>query len=71
MKTATITIEGMSCGGCVAGVRKALERAEGVTITEVTVGRAVARIDPEKVTEARLRDAIDAAGFDVRAVEVA
>lgn len=71
MKTATITIDGMSCGGCVAGVRKALERTEGVTITEVTVGRAVARIDPEKVTEDRLRGAIDAAGFDVRAVDIA
>ncbi len=71
MKTANITIEGMSCGGCVAGVRKALERAEGVTVSEVQVGRAVVTIDPARSDEAALRRAIDAAGFDVRAVEIA
>lgn len=70
MKTATIAIEGMSCGGCVSGVRKALERTEGVTVTDVSVGHAALRFDPARVDEAGLRRAIDAAGFDVREVKV-
>lgn len=57
-----VGIEGMTCGGCVQAVRRALERA-GVPAAEVEIGRA--RIDaphePEAV--ARVRAAIEKAGF--------
>jgi copper chaperone len=69
MKTATVTIEGMSCGGCVAGVRKALGSVAGVELISVEVGRVELRFDPAKTDEDALRGAVDAAGFDVRAVD--
>lgn len=70
MKTATMTIDGMSCGGCVTGVRRALEGVQGLEITELTVGRAVLRVDPARLDEAALRRLVGAAGFEVRSVEV-
>jgi copper chaperone CopZ len=45
MKTWTLEIDGMSCGGCVAGVRKALGRVSGAEVLEADVGRATSWID--------------------------
>lgn len=60
-----IEIEGMSCGGCVNGVRRALA-ALAVELDSVELGRATLRADPARVSEAALRGAIEGAGFDVR-----
>lgn len=64
MSEITLKIEGMSCGGCVGSVEKALERVGGVR--EITVdlkgGTAVVRgadLDPE-----RLVAAVYDAGYD-------
>ena len=59
-KTVTLHVEGMTCGGCVIGVRKVLERLSGVHKAEVSYEkqRAVVTYDPEKVTVEQLIDAI-------------
>lgn len=50
--TVTLHIEGMTCGGCVIGVRRVLERLAGVQKADVSYEkqRAVVTYDPDKVT---------------------
>ena len=67
MEQTTISITGMSCGGCVNSVRRALTNVAGVTDTNVRVGAAAVTYDPESTNPAALRDAIVQAGFDVSA----
>lgn len=64
MTEKTIKIEGMSCGGCVAGVASALDRV-GVTKHEVEVGRAKIEYDEAEISTAEIIEAIQDAGFDV------
>jgi copper chaperone len=63
MDTLQLPIEGMSCGGCVASVRRALETVTNAVIVSVEVGQAVVRAAPE--TREKLVAAIEDAGFDV------
>ena len=46
MQRISIPIAGMSCGGCVATVRKALTQLAGVQVDEVAVGTATVSFDP-------------------------
>ncbi len=66
MKKETIAITGMSCGGCVASVKNALERA-GVDQSDVQVGSAVVEYNESKVTHEQIVEAIEDAGFEVAA----
>ena len=64
MREEEIKIEGMSCGGCVAGVKGALDRLEGVEKRDVEIGSATVSFDEEKVTLEQIVEAIEDAGFD-------
>ena len=68
-KKSTIRVEGMKCKNCSGSVAKALKATAGVTSVEVSHERseAVVEYDDEKVTEAKLREVINATGF--KAVE--
>ena len=68
METTRIKVEGMTCGGCVASVKRALQQIEGVANVDVSLDQAQARVeyDPARVNEAQLRTAIEDAGFDAR-----
>lgn len=67
MEQTTISITGMSCGGCVNSVRRALASIAGVTDANVKVGAAAVTYDPEATNPAALRHAIVQAGFAVAA----
>ena len=62
-----ILIEGMTCGGCSAGVERALSRVNGVASVSVSFDNGVAEVefDQNVVTVSELCDAIEGAGFDV------
>ena len=64
-RTVTIRVKGMKCGNCSSSVAKALKATRGVQEAQVSSekGEAVVTFDDEKVTEARLREVIDATGF--------
>jgi len=66
-KTTRIRVEGMHCKMCSASVSKALEATPGVEKVEVSFekGVAVVQYDPEKVTEAKLREVINSTGYKV------
>lgn len=67
MKSITIPIEGMTCGGCVANVERVLKAIDGVQSVNVSLdpGQAVVEFVPARVDPARLRSAIEDAGYDV------
>lgn len=67
-KQTVIGVDGMSCQGCVRNVTDVLQALPGVEAVVVSLEQAQARIvhDAARVDEARLRAAIEAAGFDAQ-----
>ena len=63
MNRAILTINGMSCGHCVASVRKALEDVEGVRVERVAVGSATVEFDPAVASPDRIIEAVRDAGY--------
>jgi copper chaperone len=65
----TLPVIGMTCGGCVASVKRVLEALPGVRHADVSLDAARAQVvhDPAQAPVAVLRAAIEAAGFEVPA----
>lgn len=63
MEQTTIAIQGMSCGHCVASVKGALGRLEGVQVQEVKMGSATVEYDPRAVTPERIAQAVEDEGY--------
>lgn len=65
IRTVTIRVKGMSCGGCATSVEKALKSTKGVESARVSFerGKAVIKYDDRKVTVAKLREVINGTGF--------
>ena len=68
MNTINLSISGMSCGHCVAGVRKAIEAVPGTTVRDVRVGSAEVALD-EGTELTTVISSVRDAGYD--AVETA
>jgi copper chaperone CopZ len=64
-RTVTLTVKGMTCGGCVLGTRKVLTRLPGVAKADVSYekGTAVVTYDPAKVTVEQMVAAIKTLGY--------
>ena len=69
MQNLTLRIDGMSCGHCVARVEKALSKLDGVHVRRVAIGSAEIDHDPARMPFARIREAIDDAGYTASPVE--
>jgi mercuric transport protein len=61
-KTATLDIQGMTCGACTASVRIVLKKLDGVSEAKVSFEekKAVVAYDPAKITPQKMADAINA-----------
>ena len=65
MKTITLNIEGMHCGGCVKSVTRVLTELDGVQSADVQLeGKANITFDENRVNVAHLIEVIEDAGFD-------
>lgn len=66
----TLKVTGMTCGGCVLGVRKVLTRLPGVTTSDVSYEgqRAMVSYDPARVTVAQIVAAIGTLGYTATVV---
>ena len=64
--TQTLTVEGMSCGGCEQNVVAALEAIEGVTDAEADRERGTATVEGEADTDTLVQAVVDA-GYDASA----
>lgn len=67
MTTITIDVQGMTCGGCVNSVTKALSRVDGVNNVDVSLeqNQATVTFDDSKTNADALKEAIEDAGYDV------
>ncbi len=65
--TESLTVHGMTCGGCAAAVERALKSVDGVTDVAVDLEAKQARVsfDPSRATREKLAQAIVKAGFTV------
>lgn len=59
-KRVTLTVEGMTCGGCAAAVKMAAEKVEGVKSAKVSHEKGTVDVtyDPEKTTPEAIAKAI-------------
>lgn len=64
MERLALTIDGMSCGHCVAAVTKALTSVGGVRIENVAVGSATVAYDPNATNPRDIADAVADAGYE-------
>lgn len=64
-KTVRLTVEGMTCAGCVIGTKRVLTRLPGVTKAEVSYEKkeAIVTYDPAKVTVAQMIAAVKTLGY--------
>ena len=68
MKTITLNIEGMHCGGCVKSLTQVLTELDGVQSADVQLeGKANITFDENRVNVAQLIEVIEDAGFDATA----
>lgn len=61
----TLTIKGMTCGGCVAAVRLQLRKTDGVTAYDVSLekGEAEVTYDPGKTDPKKIAESVSTTGF--------
>jgi copper chaperone len=65
MTTKELKIDGMSCGHCVMAVKKELSKLSDVIVEDVQIGSAKVQYDETKVTEKKVEEAIEEAGYKV------
>ena len=65
--TTTITVDGMTCGHCVAAVQSEVGKVDGVTdvAVDLTSGQ-VTVVSDSTPDPAALREAVEEAGYEVR-----
>ncbi len=71
MKTLTITIDGMHCGGCAETVKALLTLEAGVKAVDVSYAERRARVlyDPAAIDESKLVAAVEKGGYKATASE--
>jgi len=67
MEKIEIKVDGMTCGGCVSSIQKALNARDGVKEVAGSVEDKTVTIDfdPAVIGQVKLEEAIEQAGFDV------
>lgn len=73
MQTLTFDVSGMTCGGCVGSVQRALSKIDGVSHAEVTLDPGVASVvaDIKRATPAQIEAVITGLGYQAQARLVA
>lgn len=72
MQTETMNVTGMTCGGCVNKVTRALTAMPGVGRVDVSLpGEACVEFDEKLTSAQRLQSAVKDAGYGVAADQVA
>lgn len=63
----TLDVKGMTCGHCEKAVNNALEELAGVSkvAVDLDTGKVGVTYDESKVTEGKLREAVEEQGYDL------
>lgn len=66
--TAKLSVDGMTCSGCVKSVKSALEKVDGVESAQVDLksNSAVVAFNPEKTTLESMEKAVADAGYSAK-----
>ena len=64
-ETVTYTVPGIHCEHCEAAIKREVGAVEGVLSVDVDLERKRVSVAAERLVDARLRAAIDEAGYDV------
>jgi copper chaperone len=64
MKNLKLSIEGMTCGGCIHRVRGVFERLRGVQVITVALGSAMLELGD--TTPAEVLEELSLAGYDAQ-----
>ena len=69
MESATIKVEGMTCGGCVKSIENALNEQQGISkvAADLDAKTVAVDFDANLIQRAGIEQAIERAGFDVTA----
>ena len=68
MSTTTVSVEGMTCGGCASSVRAELSHLPGVVDVGIDLANGTATIDSESPLDAAdIRAAVEEAGYQLAA----
>ncbi len=69
MSNITLKVDGMTCGGCVKSIQNALNERDGISQATADLDSATVNVEfnDAVIQEAAIKDAIEAAGFDVAA----
>ena len=66
MRTTTLEVKGMTCGGCVRSVERVLKAITGVTEVEVILADGMVRVKSDDSQEfAQFKQALEDAGYEV------
>ncbi|MDP1819084.1 MAG: copper ion binding protein [Acidimicrobiales bacterium] len=66
MSTTTFTVEGMTCGHCVASVTQEVSKLDGVTTVDVDLQSGKVTVESDQpVDDAAVEAAVDEAGYTV------
>ncbi|MGW0250727.1 heavy-metal-associated domain-containing protein [Nocardia goodfellowii] len=66
--TATVTVTGMTCGGCANSVRTEVGRIDGVTSVDIDLGSGLVTVDSASpVSREAITAAVTKAGYQVTA----
>ena len=72
MRTESMNVTGMTCGGCVSKVTRALKAVPGVGRVDVTLpGKASVDFDEVLTSAERLQSAVKGAGYGLASGQVA
>ncbi len=63
MENLTLSVDGMSCGGCVNSVERALERVPGVTKARADLAKKQAVVEGTRLDFEKLAEALEDAGY--------
>ncbi|MCB2253813.1 cation transporter [Pseudomonas chlororaphis] len=70
MSFVTLSVQGMSCGGCAGKVKRALEALDGVAQVDVVLEDGAVTVEYDensKVSPESFRGVVEELGFDVAA----
>ena len=67
MEKISLKVDGMTCGGCVKSIQNALSEQTGVNTANADLDSKTVEVefDSSQIAAAAIKDAIEAAGFDV------
>ncbi len=72
MKTLSIEVEGMNCGGCVNKISNHFENIDGISDTKVSLeGQIVTIIADDDLSNMKVRNDLIELGFSVKSIKKA